>query len=637
MPATAPYGAWNSPITPAMLAGGQISFWELTSDGVDAYWGEFRASESGRVALMRCRDGRIDEIAPGFNARTLVHEYGGSSLAVDRGRIVASSFEDQRIYRLDGREPRPITPEPPGPRAWRYADTVFSGDRLITVREDHTAEGEARNELVLVDSEGAGQPVVLVTGHDFYASPRVSPDGSRLAWLAWDHPNMPWDQTQLWTADLHGDELSNARRLPSAGESFFQPEWSPDGVLHIVSDRSGWWNLYRVDGDSLEALHRADREFGEPAWLFGFRTYGFLPDGRVVAKAADDGLWSLVIIENGEARPIDLDDRKASSPFLAVAGGRIWTTMGGAAEPMALLSVDPAGSFEVVKRASLTGVDEGYISRPRPIVFPTSDDTVAHGFYYPPTNPDYEAPDGELPPLIVSSHGGPTSQTRAVFNLHVQFWTTRGFAVMDVNYRGSTGYGREYRNALQGRWGDADVVDCVNAARFLAAEGMVDPARLAIRGGSAGGYVTLCALTFHDVFTAGASYCGVADISALMETTHKFESRYDESLIGPMPEARRLAHDRSPIHFADRVSCPVLIIQGAQDPIVTPDQAEVFVDAMRSNNLPHSYLLIEGEDHFLGKAETIIATREAELSFYGQLFGFEPAGEIAPVRIENFG
>lgn len=637
MSTTTPYGAWNSPITPVMLAGGQISFWGLTSDGVDVYWGEFRASESGRVALMRWQDGRAEEVAPGFNARTLAHEYGGSSVAVDRGRIVASSFEDQRIYRLDGHAPRPITPEPPGPRAWRFADTIFAGDRLVSVREDHTAEGEARNELVLVDSEGAGQPVVLVTGHDFYAAPRVSPDGTRLAWLAWDHPNMPWDHTQLWTADLRGDELSNARPISSVGESFFQPEWSPDGVLHIVSDRSGWWNLYRVEGDSLEALHPADREFGEPAWLFGFRTYGFLPDGRIAAKVADNGLWSLVVLEAGEARSIDLGDRTASSPFLAVAGGRIWTTMGGATEPLALLSVDPDGSFDVVKRASSTGVDEAFISRPSPIVFPTSDDTVAHGFYYPPTNPKYEAPDGELPPLIVSSHGGPTSQTQAVFNLHVQFWTTRGFAVMDVNYRGSTGYGREYRNALQGRWGDADVVDCVNAARFLAAEGTVDPARLAIRGGSAGGYVTLCALTFHDVFTAGASYCGVADISALMETTHKFESRYDESLIGPMPGARRLAYDRSPIHFADQVSCPVLIIQGAQDPIVTPDQAEVFVDAMRSSNLPHSYLLIEGEDHFLGKSETIVATREAELSFYGQLFGFEPAGEIAPVKIENFG
>ena len=635
MAITTPYGAWKSPISPEMLAGKQITFSSLTADGDDVYWTEFRPAEALRVAIMRWRDGVITEVAPGFNARTLVHEYGGASVAVDRGRIVGSSFEDQRIYRLDGSDPLPITPEPPEPRAWRYADTVFRGDRLISVREDHTAPDEARNELVMIDVAGNGEPVVIATGADFYSSPRVDPEGARLAWLAWDHPNMPWDDTQLWVANLSDDGVANARQIPTDGEAFFQPEWAPDGALHVASDRSGWWNLYRVDGDRLEALDTVDREFGEPGWLFGFRTYGFLDDGRVVAKSTENGLWSLAVYEDGVAREIDLGDRQASSPHLAVAGGRVWTTMGGGAEPKALLAIDPDAGYEVIAAASSIDVPADFISKPEPIVFPTSDEAVAHAFYYPPANPDFAPPDGELPPLIVFSHGGPTSSTEPVFNLHVQFWTTRGFAVVDVNYRGSTGYGTEYRNALRGRWGDADVVDCVNAARHLAAEGLADPDRLAIRGGSAGGYVTLCALTFHDVFAAGASYCGVADVAALMATTHKFESRYDDSLIGPMPESAQLAHDRSPIHFADQVSCPVLVIQGANDPIVTPDQAEVFVDAMRSSGLPHSFMLIEGEDHFLGKAETVVATREAELSFYGQLFGFEPAGEIAPVKIEN--
>lgn len=636
MPITTPFGAWKSPISPEMLAGKQISFSSLTADGDDVYWTEFRPAEALRVAIMRWRDGVITEVAPDFNARTLVHEYGGASVAVDRGRIVGSSFEDQRIYRLDGFTRVPITPEPPEPRAWRYADTVFRGDWLISVREDHTASGEARNELVMIDVAGNGEPVVIATGADFYSSPRVDPEGTRLAWLAWDHPNMPWDDTQLWVAGLSDDGVSDARQIPTDGESFFQPEWAPDGTLHVASDRSGWWNLYRVDGDRLEALDAVDREFGEPGWLFGFRTYGFLEDGRLVAKSTRNGLWSLAVYEDGVAREIDLGERHASSPYLAVAGGRVWTTMGGGAEPKALLAIDPDGDFEVVATASSIEIPPDFISKPVPIVFPTSDETVAHAFYYPPANPDFVPPDGELPPLIVFSHGGPTSSTEPVLNLGVQFWTTRGFAVVDVNYRGSTGYGTEYRNALRGRWGDADVVDCVNAARHLAAEGLADPDRLAIRGGSAGGYVTLCALTFHDVFAAGASYCGVADVAALMATTHKFESRYDESLIGPMPQSAQLAHDRSPIHFADQVSCPVLVIQGADDPIVTPDQAEVFVDAMRSSGLPHSFMLIEGEDHFLGKAETVVATREAELSFYGQLFGFEPAGEIAPVKIENF-
>ena len=636
MSTTTPYGAWKSPISPTMLAGSQISFWGLTSDGPDVYWGEFRPGEGGRIAVMRWRDGEVSEIAPGFSARTLAHEYGGSSVAANDGRIVATSMEDQRIYRLDGAEPYPITPEPPEPHAWRYADSVIIDGLLVTVREDHTAPDEARSELVTVDLDGESEPTVIVGGADFYSSPRVNPEGTRLAWLSWNHPNMPWDHTELWVADLVASDLQNARQIPTNGESFFQPEWSPDGQLHVVSDRSGWWNIYRVEENDLIPIHAAAREFGEPAWLFGYQTYGFLPDGRIAAKVADDGLWSLALLAgNGVAESIDIGERRASSPYLIVADRTIWTVMGGPAQPMSLLAVDPVGSFEVVATASSVDLAPSSISRPTPMTFPTSDDAVSHGFYYPPTNVDHVAPPTELPPLIVFSHGGPTAQTQAAFNLQVQFWTTRGFAVMDVNYRGSTGFGRAYRNALRGRWGDADVVDCVNAARYLVAEGLADPERLAIRGGSAGGYVTLCALTFHDVFTAGASYCGVADISALMETTHKFESRYDESLIGPMPQARQLAHDRSPINFADQVSCPVLLVQGAEDPVVTPDQAEVFVDAMRAGGLPYAYMLVEGEDHFLSKSETIIASRQAELSFYGQLFGFEPAGEIKPIKIEN--
>ncbi len=631
-----PYGAWASPISPEMLAGGQVSFWGLTADGDDVYWGEFRPAEAGRVATMRWRDGDVTEVAPGFNARTLAHEYGGASVAVDGGRIVASSYVDQRVYRLDGPQPRAITPVPDTPRGWRFADTHFAaGEWLLAVREDHTGRGEAVSTIVSLDPEGETDPVVIVSGHDFHASPRVSPDGTKVAWIAWDHPNMPWDHTELWVGDLGADGVTNAHRVPSAGESFFQPEWSPSGDLHVVSDRTGWWNLYRVSGDDLVALNPTALEFGEPAWLFGFRTYGFLADGRLVAKAADRGLWSLFVERGDGFVAVDVGDRHASSPWLTVVGDRVWTVMGGPAEPMSLLAVDAGGGHEVIARASNVDLDPSLVSRPRAIEFPTSDETTAHAFLYLPANPDHTAPEGELPPLIVFSHGGPTSQTQAALNLGIQFWTSRGFAVVDVNYRGSTGFGREYRNALRGRWGEVDVLDCVRAAEYLAAEGMVDGDRLAIRGGSAGGYVTLCALTFHDTFSAGASYCGVADILALMETTHKFEARYDESLIGPMPASRQLAHDRSPIHFADRVSCPVLVIQGAEDPIVTPDQAEVFVDALRANGLPHAYLLIEGEDHFLAKADTIVATREAELSFYGQLFGFDPAGEITPVRIEN--
>lgn len=635
MPTTTPFGAWTSPVSPSMLAGGQVSYWGMAADGDDLLWGEFRPAEGGRIAIMRRRAGTTEEVAPGFNARTLAHEYGGQSLAADGGRIIAASFDDQRLHRLDGPEPRPITPPPPTPRGRRFADPDIAGDRIVAVREDHSEPGEARNELVFVPIDGAGDPEVVATGADFYASPRFSPDGRRIAWVQWDHPNMPWDHTELWVGDVDEGGIARARRVPTEGESFIQPEWSPDGRLHVVSDRSGWWNLYRVAGDDLEPLAPAELEFGEPAWLFGYRTYAFLGDGRIVAKAADAGQWDLYVLEDGGFRRLDLGDRRASAPWMAATGDRVWTVMGGPAEPMAVLGVDPAGTVEVVASSATVNLDPAWVSHPEPIEFPTSDGATSHLFFYPPTNPDHAGPAGELPPLIVMAHGGPTSQTHPVLNLHIQFWTSRGFAVADVNYRGSTGYGRAYRNALRGRWGDVDVVDCVRAAEHLGEIGRVDPDRLAVRGGSAGGYVTLCAMTFHDTFGAGTSYCGVADIEALMATTHKFESRYDESMIGPMPESRQLAHDRSPIHFADRVSCPALIIQGAEDPIVTPDQAEVFVDAMRTNGTPHAYLLIEGEDHFLAKSETVVATREAELSFYGQVFGFEPAGEIPRLTIEN--
>jgi dipeptidyl aminopeptidase/acylaminoacyl peptidase len=635
MPTTTPYGAWASPISPSMLAGSQVSYWGMASDADDVYWGEFRPAEGGRIATMRHRSGTTEEIAQGFDARTLVHEYGGQSLAADGGRIVASAFGDQRLHRLDGAEPAPITPDPPVPRAWRYADVDISGDRLVAVREDHTGEGEATNELVMLPIDGSANPVVVAAGADFYAAPRISPGEDRIAWIQWDHPNMPWDHSALWVADLSADGIGDPHRVATTGESCVQPEWSPDGDLHVISDRSGWWNLHRVDGDDLIPLAPAQLEFGEPGWLFGFRTYGFLPDGRVVAKAAAAGQWDLYVIEDGGLRPIDLGGRRASSPWMAVSGGRVWTVQGGPADPLSVLAIDPDGGLDVVASAMDVTLDPRLVSHPEAIDYPTSDGATAHAFLYPPTNPDHRAPADELPPLIVMAHGGPTSQTQPVLNLHILFWTSRGFAVADVNYRGSTGYGREYRNALRGRWGDVDVVDCVRVAEHLGDIGRVDPERLAVRGGSAGGYVTLCAMTFHDTFGAGTSYCGVADIEALMGTTHKFEARYDESLIGPMPESRRLAHDRSPIHFADRVSCPALIIQGAEDPIVTPDQAEVFVDAMRTNGTPHAYLLIEGEDHFLAKSDTVVTTREAELSFYGQVFGFEPAGEIPRLVVEN--
>ncbi len=615
-----------------MLAGGQLGFMELTSHDDDVIWSEYRPAED-RVAVMRRRGHSIEEIAPAFNARTLVHEYGGASIATDGDAVVASRFEDQRMYRIDGVEPRPITPVPPEPRVWRYADAVIADGWVVAVRENHAGGGEARHDLAAFPVDGRAEPVTVTSGYDFYSTPRISPDGAHIAWLAWNHPNMPWDETHLWVADWLAPEIRSARRVPSFDdESLFQPTWTAAGELLVSADRTGWWNIYRVDGDVLEPRLPTEREVGLPGWMFGWSTFALTATGRLVTAVADRGMWSLEV----DGDPVDIGERSAFGGLMTVVGEQVWTVFGGPSTPMSVLTVDlERGTVEVVRRSSEVDLDERFISRPVPISYPTTEGGEAHAFFYPPTNPDHRPPEGALPPLIVFSHGGPTAQTYSTLQLSVQFWTTRGFAIADVNYRGSTGHGRAYRDALRGRWGELDVEDCVEAARHLASIGKVDPARLAIRGGSAGGFVTLCALTFHDVFAAGTSYCGVADIEALMETTHKFESRYDHRLVGPPDRAEARYRERSPIHHADRITCPVLIIQGSDDPIVTPDQAEVFVDAMHANGLPHSFLLIEGEDHFLGKAETVVRTRQAELSFYGQLFGFEPAGEIPRLSITN--
>ncbi|MDH4118624.1 MAG: prolyl oligopeptidase family serine peptidase, partial [Acidimicrobiia bacterium] len=487
-----PYGAWTSPISPEQLAGGQLSFFELSGYDGGVIWSEFRPAESGRVAIMRHRNGTTEELGHGFNARTLVHEYGGASAATDGHVVIATRYEDQRMYGIDGAEPIPITPEPPTPRGWRYADAVIAGDWVVAVREDHTGPGEPQNCLVAFPLDGESDPVVVASGNDFYSSPRISPDGATVAWIAWDHPNMPWDATHLWVADWRAPEARNSRMIPGeADESFFQPTWTPDNHLLVSADRTGWWNVYRVDGDALIAVASGERECGLPGWQFGMASFAVTDDVRLVTAVADEGMWSIEI----DGVPVDLGSRQAFGGNITVGAGRIWAVVGGPTNPMSLITIDlESGGFDVIRQSSDMTLADGYVSRPEPIAFPTSDGDTAHAFFYPPVNADHTPPDGELPPLIVFSHGGPTSQTQPALNLGVQFWTTRGFAVADVNYRGSTGYGRAYRDALRGRWGDVDVVDCVETARYLAATGRVDGDRLAIRGGSAGGYVTLCAL-----------------------------------------------------------------------------------------------------------------------------------------------
>jgi dipeptidyl aminopeptidase/acylaminoacyl peptidase len=646
VPTTAPYGSWRSPITIELLTGGDL----VGLGGVDAsedgiYWTENRPHEKGRSALVFRPDGGepVDVVPPGFNVRTRVHEYGGGAYWRHGGTVWCSSFDDGRIYRFDkpGAEPVPVTPEASQPNLLRYADgrVTPDGRLIVCVRERHDVEGEPVNELVVFPADGSEEPRVIASGRDFYAAPRISPDGRRLAWTAWDHPLLPFEGAELWVADFASDgTLSGERRVAGSDrEAVTQPVWSPDGVLHFVSDPDGWWNLYAEENGSVRALHESDAEFAPPQWIHGQSTYTFLPDGRIAAVVTRGAIDNLELLDprTGMLEPIDLPFTAYTSWTIAEHDGRVVIVAAGETEGSALVTIEPAsGDVEVVKRETERPVDPGYTSRPEPITF-AGHGGESHGFFYPPANRDFVGPEDELPPLVVLVHGGPTAHAQAAYDLELQFLTSRGIAAVDVNYGGSTGYGRAYRDRLRHNWGVVDVEDAAAAARHLADAGRVDPERMLITGGSAGGYTTLLALGVTDVFAAGISEFGVADLVSFHDDTHKFESRYDEYLIGPWPAERDLYRERSPVTHADRISKPLLLLQGLDDKVVPPAQAEVIAAALERNGVPYAYLPFEGEGHGFRGADAIRRAYEASLSFIGQLFGFEPADDIEPVKIEN--
>jgi dipeptidyl aminopeptidase/acylaminoacyl peptidase len=638
-PIISPYGSWKSPITAELVAGAEVGLEQVRLDGDDIYWIERRAHEGGRkVIVRRSSDGRVTDITPaGFNARTRVHEYGGGDYAVLNGRVIFSNFTDQRLYLQElSSEPKPLTPQ----AAQRYTDGQFDRSRnsFVCVREDHSGPGEAVNSIVRVDLNGRDDGTTIVSGNDFYSSPRLSPDGSRLAWLTWNHPNMPWDGTELWVGKLSKDGVVTEKEKITGGndESIFQPEWSPDGILYFISDRTGWWNLYRWRENQVEPLCAMEAEFGQPQWVFGTSLYGFVSEKRIIRSYSKTGRDHLATLDTATRalKMIDLPFTAISQ--VRVAADRVVFIGASATETTSIVSLDLAtDKLEVLRRARESAVDAGYIASPRAIEFPTERELTAHGYFYPPRNRDYSALTNEKPPLIVMSHGGPTSSSSASLKYSIQYWISRGIAVLDVNYGGSSGYGRAYRERLNGQWGIVDVDDCANGARYLVERGEVDGNRLAIRGGSAGGYTTLCALTFRDTFKAGASHYGISDLEALARDTHKFESRYLDGLIGPYPERRDLYIERSPIHFTDRLSCPMIIFQGLEDKVVPPNQAEKMVEAVRAKKLPVAYLTFEGEQHGFRKAENIRRVLEAELYFYSRVFGFELAEPVDPVKIDN--
>ena len=617
------FGSWRSPITSDLIAADSISLIDVLLDDDEVYWIESRPQQEGRnVVVKYARDGTAHDVSPPpFNARTKVHEYGGGAVLVDRGTVFFTNFADQKLYRQDQNgTPRPISQN----SQCRYADAVVdaSRDRLVCVREDHDrADGVVINTIAAVASDGLKPEQVLLQGQDFYSNPRISPDGKRLAWLSWNHPNMPWTGTELWVADIGGSgEVQEPVRIAgSADESIFQPEWSPDGTLHFVSDRSGWWNLYRcLDGIS-KAVHPKSAEFGQPQWVFGMATYGFLSDSRILCSYRESGRSHIAILAE-ELLPLDL-------PYTDVSNIRVsadsFVFLGGAPDkPASIVRVrlNPM-TIEVLKRS--TEVTDNprireCISVPALTAFP-SGKRNAYAWYYAPLNPAFVAPAAELPPMIVKSHGGPTAAASNVLDLRTQYWTSRGYAVLDVDYGGSTGYGREYRNRLHQAWGIVDVEDCTNAAKFIVQNKKADPARVAISGGSAGGYTTLCALVFGTFFKIGASYFGVADLESLVRDTHKFESRYLDWLIGKYPEEKETYFARSPINFTDKLSVPVIFLQGEEDQVVPPNQTERMVDAIRGKGLPLEYLLFKGEQHGFRRAENIKRALDAVLYFFSSL------------------
>jgi dipeptidyl aminopeptidase/acylaminoacyl peptidase len=643
-PTVLPYGEWISPITTDLIVAESIRVSTPQFDGNDIYWLEGRPQEAGRSVLVRrSADGVIEDMTPPpFNVRSRVHEYGGGPYLVADGVIYFSNFTDQRIYRhTHGENPVAITPE----GQMRYADyRLVPGTSLMAaIREDHSAEGEPVNTLVMLNVEEPGSGVVLAGGNDFYSAPRVSPDGKQLAWLTWNHPNMPWDGTELWLADINENGLLDNARLVTGGinESVFQPEWSPGGTLHFVTDRDGWWNLFRLNPDGadpvIEPLYPMDAEFGQPMWGFGMSTYGFEADDSIICVYTVNASDHLARLNTTSKRFDDIDSPYTNINSIRVSGDRA-LFLGGAPSRfsgLVLVKTHDAEDGLVLRQSTDVTVDEGYISQAQAIEFPTEHGLTAHAFYYAPHNHNFVAPEGTLPPLLVLSHGGPTGATSDTMTLPILFWTSRGIAVVDVNYGGSTGYGRAYRKRLNGKWGIVDVDDSVNATKYLVARGLADGERLAIRGGSAGGYTTLASLTFRDVFKAGASYFGISDLELLVRDTHKFESRYIDSMVGPYPQSLETYQERSPIHHIESLNSPVIFLQGLEDRVVPPNQAEIMFNELKDKGVQTAYLPFEGEGHGFRQAKNQKRALDAELYFYGKILGFTPAGDLEPVEIAN--
>jgi dipeptidyl aminopeptidase/acylaminoacyl peptidase len=640
-PVTAPYGSWSSPLSAEALGAAQVSFDNLRSSNGRLYWTETVPDAGGIPSLFSMTgDAEAARITPeGVNVRTRVHEYGGAPYVVAGDIVYYSQSADQRLYALKGNgSPVPLTPV-----GYRYADctptpanAVVSG--LVCVREDHTDPAQVRNALVRVALPGGGGGEVLYGDSDFVAYPRFSRDGRRLAFITWDHPHMPWDATELKVAELEGQHLGTPTTIAGgAAEAVLDPQWAADGTLYFVSDRRGYWNLYTHSAAGVRAVWPRAAEFAKPLLMLGQANYVLLGRNRAVARFGEQGLDRLAVIDlkHGSGRVLDLPYVEYSQ-LTRLDARHIAALAGSATGPQSIVRIDVvSGDVKSLRSAGHALLAPASVSRATPIDFPSVNGRVAHAFYYAPVNAEFQGPKGLLPPLLTLVHGGPTWQASPAYASKVQFWTSRGFAVVDVNFGGSSGFGRRYREELNGNWGIIDVEDVIAAASFLARGGRVDRARTAISGGSAGGYTVLVALSTSDVFRAGADYFGISDMTALARDTHKFESHYIDTLIGPLPQAQAIYESRSPLNHLDGFNVPLIVFQGADDPVVPPNQSGRIVEALRARRAPVAYLIYDGEGHGFRNPKNVIRSLQAELSFYGQVFGFTPADQLPALTIEN--
>jgi dipeptidyl aminopeptidase/acylaminoacyl peptidase len=636
------FGSWKSPITADSIVADSIGLSSIVLDGTDIYWLESRPHEAGRsVIVRRTEDGKIADITPpAYNVRSRVHEYGGAAYTVVDRVVYFSNNSDNCLYIQDlrGENPdqvRQLTHD----TTKRYADFTVDPrhQRLICVQEEHdSTDLEPLNTIVSINLTKPDDMYVMAGGCDFYAAPRLNFDGTKLAWLSWNHPNLPWDGTNLQVATVSNGYLSAPALIAGgANEAIFQPQWSLDDTLYFVSDRTGWGNLYRWQQGAVRVVCLLDAEFSLPQWVFGMSTYALVGKHRIVCAYTKQGIWQLALINTLSGHLTQLNTPYTDLTNIRAQGNSVICCAASATHTTEIISIDLlTESREILQRSTQLAIDPGYLSIPHSIEFPSTEGN-AYAFYYPPTNQDYQAFLGEKPPLLVKSHGGPTAATSNQLNLKIQYWTSRGFAVVDVNYGGSTGYGKAYQHRLDGKWGIVDVDDCTNAALYLVQQGLADVDRLAISGGSAGGYTTLAALTFGTTFKAGASYYGVSDLAALVKDTHKFESRYLDRLVAPYPAHAKIYHDRSPLYFTQQLSCPIIFFQGLEDKVVPPNQAEMMVAALKEKHIPVAYITFPTEQHGFRQAANIKRALTGEFYFYAQIFGFEPADSIEPIEISR--